>query len=215
MFFICFLDSCKKDNACVDLDYGGQALSDSSRLLYVYKGGETLFFIDSEGHELVLHVKPDYGVYSTWASYEKVVNEGPCGGESNIKYSGQVKAVNIVSDTLNYIILYEHWVNWNIQGAKPIFFDVMRAELFKIEEYPSSLFVNIAVLLDTKGNEAFFDTIPKWYEYSEFIVLNNKPLNKVFYRILSDGSALYFNFELGLVAFREANNPLWVLDRIK
>jgi len=215
LLLVCLLYSCRNDNECVDVDYGSQHLSDSSRLSYAYKGGETLIFLNSSGQELALNVKPDYGIQFGWRKYEKVVSEGPCAGESTIKSAGQVMAVNIESDSLNYFFLYEHWVNTILIGTNPIYFDVMRVELFKNWGMPSDIFVNIAGLIDPKGNEAYFDTIPNYYDYTENISLNDKSFENVYSRTTSDSSTLYFNYDFGLVGFKDKGNPMWVLDRIE
>ena len=190
-------------------------MSDSTRTSFAYKGGETLIFKDSMDQELAFHIIPVIGIFPTWLNYAQDVTEGTCVGEIKIRSELQSLVVNFVSDTLDYKIIYLHGVNSRILGTTPIYYDYMSSDIFQGVESPVNWHISTAHLLDPKGNEDYFAGIPISYEYTEFITLNSKSFDRVYFNTLPDGSALYFNHELGFVGFKEGNKSLWVLDRIE
>lgn len=206
--------SCK-DNECIGIDYGRQHMSDSTKTAFAYEGGETIIFSDSIGNELSFGIIPGNGIYPTWTSYEQVVPEGPCAGVSKIKSELEWLVVNFSSDTLDYKIIYVHRVHSLVHGNAPIFYDIMTSDIYQVNESPVNWHISVNRLLDPKGNEAYFINNPISYEFTQHIELNGKSFAKVYYNSLPDGSALYFNHELGFVGFKESNKPLWVLDRIE
>lgn len=212
---LCLIFSCKVDDECKDIDFGRQYMSESTKSSFAYTGGETLVFIDSTEKELSFNIIPIYGINPSWLSLAQDVLEGTCAGEVKIRCSLQQLAVNFNSDSLDYKIIYLHGVNSRIQGMAPIYYDYMSSDMIQGNQSPVNWHISTSHLLDPKGNEAYFADIPISYEYTELITLNGKTFEKVYFNKLPDGSAIYFNHELGFVGFKERNQPLWVLDRIE
>ena len=217
LLIICSYCACRNDNECVDVDYGRQYLSEASYASFAYNGGETLFFKDSNGNEMKFRLIPEIPVYPHYRIYEQEVIEGSCAGKMKVKTEGQSLGVNIICDSLDYSIFYFHSVSSILQGTSPIYFDVMYADAFKFiaSGNPNNYYVPLTALLDLRGNDALLDTIKERHEYTESITLNGKAFDKVYYNILPNGSAIYFSYAMGFVAFKDGNNPLWVLDRIE
>lgn len=211
--FLCF--SCRDVNECTDVDFGPQYISDSTYSLFAYKGGESLIFKDSLNHELVFQMTPIPKVYPTWTSIAQDVNEGSGIGKMQIKSDLQALSTNFESDSLTYQINYAHHVNSMIEGANPIFYDFMVAFMYDDSELPTKWSIYTGHLLDSKGNDVYLANKPVNHEYAVQLTLNNKSFEKVYFNTEPDGSALYFNHSLGFIGFREANKPLWVLDRIE
>jgi hypothetical protein len=91
----------------------------------------------------------------------------------------------------------------------------MSLDMNQFAESHPNWHISTAYLLDTKGNDEYFADIPISYDYADLIMLNSRSFEKVYYNRLPDGSAIYFNHELGFIGFKERNKPLWVLDRIE
>ena len=215
LFALCVVFSCKNEPECTDIDFGRQYMSESTKSSFAYAGGETLIFIDSNSKELSFSIIPIYEIKPSWLSLAQDVLEGTCAGEVKIRCSLQQLAVNFNSDSLDYKIIYLHGVNSRIQGMAPICSDYMSSDMIQGNQSSANWHISTSHLLDPKGNEAYFADIPISYEYTELITLNGKTFEKVYFNKLSDGSAIYFNHELGFVGFKERNQPLWVLDRIE
>ena len=215
LFALCLVFSCNYDSECKDIDYGRQYMSDSSRTSFAYKGGETLFFKDPIGQELAFLIIPPSVIYPTWLNLAQEPLEGTCAGEIKIRSELQSLVVNFNSDTLDYKIIYVHAVHSLVQEKAPIYYDIMTSDMFQGNQSPVNWHISINHLLDSKGNETYFADNPISYHYTEHIILNGRSFEKVYYNNLPDGSALYFNHELGFVGFKESNKPLWVLDRIE
>lgn len=214
LFAISLIVSCK-DDECKDIDYGAQYMSDITRSSFAYHGGETLIFGDSAGQELSFRVVPFNGIYPDWLNYEQDVKEGPCVGEIKIRCEIELFVANIRSDTLDYDIIYVHRVHSLVQGIAPIFYDIMTSDMSQGNESPVNWRISANHLLDPKGNEEYLADNPIEYNFTELITLNGKSFENVYFNILPDGSALYFNHELGFVGFKERSKSLWVLDRIE
>jgi hypothetical protein len=214
LFALSLITSCK-EGECEDVDYGRQYMSDTTRSSFAYQGGETLIFIDSTGQELSFRVVPFIGIYPDWLNYEQGVTEGPCVGERKIKCEIELFVANIRSDTLDYDIVYVHRVHSLVQGIAPIFYDIMTSDMSQGNESPVNWRISTKHLLDPKGNEEYLADNPIEYDFTELITLNGKTFENVYFNLLPDGSALYFNHELGFVGFKERSKSLWVLDRIE
>lgn len=212
---ISLLFSCTGDDECKDIDYGRQYMLDSTKASFAYKGGETLIFKDSIGQELNFEIIHSGVIYPTWLNLAQDVTKGICAGEIKIRSSLQLLVVNFISDTMDYKIIYEHRVHSRIEGEMPIYYDIMSSDMSQGAESPVNWHISTKHVLDPRGNEDYFTNIPISYSFEEFISLNGKYFEKVYFNTLPDGSALYFNHAFGFVGFKEGTKSLWVLDRIE
>ncbi len=207
--------SCNPKSECMDIDYGTYWLMDSIASPFPYKQGDTLFFKEASGQELMF-IMPSYThsglVY--WNDYSQDLEEGDCAGKAKIISRREEKIVNFRSDSLNYFVICQYFVNSKIVDNKPVFFDVINATIFQMPNF-SNWGTYIGHLADDRGNDVSFIDTTLSYTLEADQVLGMKEFHNVYSKYDPDGSELHFNHELGVVAFRERNNPLWVLDRIE
>jgi len=197
--------ACNPD--CKDIDYGDQYLIDTPGFLFPYESGDTLYFQDGSGHELIFTMNPFLGMEKTWFEFSQDVEDGACKGESKINSRLQQVVTNLRSDSLDYLIICHHYVHSIIDGTKPLFIDIIYA----------SIGGGIATdhRTNDRGNEAYFiDSTPS-YTFEEHLALGTKEFEKVYSNTYPNGSQIYFNHEFGIVGFKRGSKPLWVLDRIE
>jgi hypothetical protein len=201
----------------MDIDTGDHPLLDSSVSSFSYTGDEILFFRDSAGHELQFIVRTLFldTLFSTWAETTQMVKEGECTDEMIVTSNLEILGVTILSQPLHYYINYNHIVGCILNGTAPIYYDEMISGISTNTVLPGSWSISIRYLLDSRGNEAFLDSIPFTGEYADQVVLNAKSFQNVYFNLDPDGSAVYFNHEKGFIGFRERKEVLWVLDRIE
>ena len=92
----------------------------------------------------------------------------------------------------------------------------------KYKEYKNLNFAQIAgEILDFWKKEKVFEKSVQnregapSYTFYEFKILGTKRFDNVYSNTDPDGSEIYFNHEFGIVAFKDREQALWVLDRIE
>lgn len=206
--------SCNPDSECKDIDYGTQFLLDSIVSPFPYEYGDTLFFKEASGQELRMKMtQPLHKDLVYWFDISQDVEEGVCAGELKINTRIENKIVNFSADSLDYYVISHYFVNSKIVDNKPIYYDVINASISNKSN--TSWRIGTGHKTDYRGNDVHFMDTTFSYTFEEHKILGTKEFYNVYSNTDPDGSEIHFNHEFGVVAFRERNNPLWVLDRIE
>ena len=212
---ILFIHSCKKDSIslCGEEFLGEMYLLESSRNSIPYNENSNLFFQDSLGNEILFEVDMNNRGYEVWDGHFSMQCEHD---------PTQQKVYGVIfddyryylidkSDSLNIRFLIELSVS---ASSDPFTIDTVsdRLHIHRSSKYDTVSYAsNLQIIVNPRNmpeNEV------DWFEKPvEELQLLDKTFNDVYISNLDSNE--YYNYESGLIAFKDWDGKLWVLDRVE
>jgi hypothetical protein len=213
-FLTLIFNACQPVNECKDIDYGATSFQPTTQSPWPYKNWEVLVFKDSLDHELKFIM--DYLPSSTkgFGRFHDPMRTGDCAGEAEITGHLEAMSANFRTWSLPYKLECYYYVDHKIIDDKPIFYESMITKIY-YDDDSTYWQLNFSHITNYRGNEPYLQNIPQFYVYEDHTTLNGKEFNQVYHTEDTLGGSLYFNHELGFIAFKQNGKPLWVLDRFE
>jgi len=207
--------SCKKDDAaslCADEDMGTFRLLENATESIPYNKNTLLYFQDSLGNEISMEVEYDKGGYNSGYNYFSTTCE----------YDNQLEKQYITDvDFYEYKISeVENTINMNFKldlrvdpfnnnfGVVNVSDKLLISR--RSETTSNSWETQLTILVNprdlSEGEIAYY---PKAVDN---ITLLGRDFMNVYY---NNEDNVYYNYSQGLIAFKDRDNKLWVLDRIE
>ena len=203
-------------NLCVEEYLGEMFLLESSRNSIPYIENTNLYFQDSLGNEIVLVVDMNNTGYKIWDSQHIMACE---------QDTSQQKKYGITIDNYRYLIV-EKYNTLNIRydltlevrpSYTPFTIDSV-ADILKVcrgsKNDTNSYGCNLTVLVNPRNMR---EKDLNWYQKNRKPVDELTLLNKTFQNVYISqlDSNEFYNYEFGLIAFKDWQKKLWVLDRLE
>ena len=206
---------CKDKNAesCMDKSFGQVKVDPENKYPLPYEGHETLVFKDSLGRELKL--ASTYFFSPFYLDAIDTIQNGPCAHQAVVYGKLEYITFTFHNDSLGYNLSLQHSVSMRLDEDQPLFYDQLFGDFYKSGSSNPIFFVTFSVITDDRGNDLSPLFIYERYTYAEELTLLSKTFTKVYYRLGTNNTAVYFNQESGFIGFREEGGSLWVLDRIE
>lgn len=212
---ILFIHSCKKDSIrlCGEEFLGEMFLLESSRNSIPYNENSNLFFNDSLGNEILFEVDMNNLGYEVWDSdFSMQCEHDP----------SQQKVYEVIHDVYRYYIT-DKSDSLNIRFLIHLSADPSR-DPFTVDSVSDRLHVHRRSKYDTISYASNLQIIvnPRnmrenevdWFQKPvEELQLLDKTFNDVYISLLDSNE--YYNYESGLIAFKDWDGKLWVLDRVE
>ena len=209
------ISSCKKESIedlCAE-EYGEMFLVESSRNSIPFYENKSLYFQDSLENETVFQFEVENEGYKVLDRYYHV----PCEFDNSLEKIYTVRAdqyIYVISEstkTLNLTFL----LNLQTQPSYyPFNIDIISDQLgvFRSSKTDSTAAYgsNLNILVNPRNLSD--DDIKNYRNPVDEITL----LNRTFYNVfISMDSNEYYSYEAGLIAFRDWDKKLWVLDKVE
>lgn len=208
--------SCSKDkieDLCAEEYLGEIYLLESSRNSIPYNENTSLYFQDSLGNETIFQIDMEYYGYKirNFSHIQTCEYDNSLEKKYKVhkdKYSYVIKES---AQTLNKRFLLRLETEPFYDPFSPVSYDTIydRLAVFIASKTDStSYYSNLRILVNPRNLSE--NDIDDFIDPVEEITL----LNKTFYSVfISKISKEYYNYEYGLIAFRDWDNKLWVLDK--
>jgi len=220
IFSITLISSCKKEsvNLCGEEYLGEMFLLESSRNSIPYIENTNLYFQDSLGNEIVLVVDMNNTGYKIEDGKYIIACE---------QDNSQQKEYGITTDSYRYLIV-EKYDTLNIlysltlevrPSYTPFTIDSL-ADIIKVcsgskfDTNSYSFGCNLTILVNPRNmKEKDLNWFQKNRKPVDELTLLNKTFQNVYISQLDSNE--FYNFEYGLIAFKDSDKKLWVLDRLE
>lgn len=214
LFSIFVISSCKKESIedlCTEEYLGEMFLVESSRNSIAFNENTSLYFQDSLENETVFQFEIENEGYKVLDGFYHV----PCEFDNSL-----VKIYTVRSDHYRYVIsestktlnltfllhlqTQPSYYPFNIDTISDQLGVFRSSKTDSTEAYAS----NLNILVNPRNLSE--DDIKNYRNPVDEITL----LNRTFYNVfISNGSNEYYSYEAGLIAFRDWDKKLWVLDK--
>lgn len=197
---------------CCDVEHlGSFNLMPSSRESIPYQEDVNLIFKNEFNNEVLFAFRN--GLYGYDSTDNSTSQECPC----NPAFNQTMKAKG---DTYSYLLAepqgtlnVRFYISLSVRmfhGEENLIADILDVSLS--EEQDTSSYGGLYTLLVDRRNLS--DDYVKWY--NTMPADSVEMLGKTFYNVYSDEEGIaWYNYDKGLVAFKDRENKLWVFDRIE
>lgn len=214
------INSCSKDenenniedNPCKDEIIGEYHLFENSRNCIPYDQDLLLYFKDSQTKQVVFEAKMKHGQYPQVLYTEVTQCEFDNSEEKKYLAKGEGVSYSIEEPLKSLGISFDlALLNCFLSTDNFQVFDELTIKMdYSIENNNSHR--NISALINS--SQLTDDQIES---YSQPIIINEITiLNKTFHDVYSDSNEkVFYNFEVGLVAFRDNTDNFWVFEKVE
>jgi hypothetical protein len=208
------VNACKKEDQCIEQYLGDFRILETSESSVPYQQSALLYFVDSVNHEIVYSLDFDDVKYDT----ETRVSQADC-ETSGDRYTATRHTVDFHEYDIienEFTTGVEFWLRlWPVMLSfryeEPYVVD--RLDIISSMQSDAGWSTVLQIVVDQRNVPDEFLSIPPHDSYPEPIQ-ELTLLSKSFTDVYVDAdSNLYYNYEHGIVAFRDIDQNLWVLDR--
>ena len=217
LFLVSVISSCKKESIeeqCAEEYLGEMYLLESSRNSIPYNKNTSLYFQDSLENETVFQVDMENVGYRIMNRYYSE----PCEFDNSLEKIYKVRSdhyryfISESTKTLNltFLLVLDIQPSYYPFNINKISDELGVGRGSKTDSTTAAYGINLNILVDPRTLSE--DEIKKRNFQSPVDEITL--LNRTFYDVyISSNSKEYYNYELGLIAFRDYDEKLWVLDK--